>query len=202
MCAYQHLWIYFYLLGNWSRGDTSGVTGEQTGVTDVLQVTEQHHHSLHSDTSSSMGVGSEFKAVDIVSKGGRVKSLGFGSLLHQLWVVDSLGSWQDLLSSHEEIVGAGEIGVIFTEHGVEGSGWDGISVQHVEVGIVFLFDWIDEEIPHYPSFLSTSVLRSSLTSHSTPFSLSNLIPSSKVILTTGYLHLKGVKGYCWLMAFS
>ena len=148
-----------------SGGDTFGVTREQTWVTDILEVAVEHDHSLKSDTSSTMRVGSVPEAVDVVFQGDGVKPLSNGSLFHKLWVVNSLSSWEDLFTSHEEVVWACIVGIIFTEHGVEGSCWDRISVQHVEVGIVFFFDWIRSILPHSPSFLSTTVSRSSSAGH-------------------------------------
>ena len=53
-----------------------------------------------------------------------------------------------------------------------------------------------------PSFRSVGVSRSANGSHYTPCYFKRAIPSSKVILTTGYLHLKGSNSNCSLIALS
>lgn len=123
-----------------SRSYSFGVAGEERCVTDVLEAAEEHHHSLQTDSTTSVGIGSVLEGLEIVGDSLRVNSFRDSSLFQQDRVVDPLSSRQDFLSSHEEIVRAGEVGVVLAEHGVEGSGGGGIAMEHVEVSIIFMFD--------------------------------------------------------------
>lgn len=87
-----------------------------------------------------MRVSSVFEAVNIVLNGFWVNSFLDGSLSKNDRVMNSLGPAEDFFSSHEEIVRAGEVRVIFTNSSIERSCLNWISVEHIEVSIVFLFD--------------------------------------------------------------
>ena len=54
--------------------------------------------------------------------------------------MDTLGSTSDLFSSHEEIIGVSVSGVLRVKHGVERTSTLRVSVEHVEVSVVFLSD--------------------------------------------------------------
>lgn len=83
---------------------------------------------------------SVLEGIDVVLDGGNIDSAGLGSGGEELGVVDSLSSRSDFLTSHEEIVRVGVSVVILADHGVEGSGRGGVSVEHVEVSVVDLSD--------------------------------------------------------------
>lgn len=87
-----------------------------------------------------MRVGSVLEGLEVFSDGLGVDALGDRPLLEQHGVVDSLCAGQDLLAPHEEVVGAGEVGVVLTQHGVEGTRGDRVPVEHVEVGVVLVLD--------------------------------------------------------------
>lgn len=54
--------------------------------------------------------------------------------------MDTLCTTGDFLTSHEEIVGVGVVGVVGVEHGVEWTSIRGITVEHVKVSVVFVTD--------------------------------------------------------------
>ena len=88
-----------------------------------------------------MRVSSVFEAVNIVFNRFWVNSFLDGSLSKNHRLMNSLGPAEDFLSSHKEIVRAGEVRIILTNSGIERSCLNWISVEHIEVSIVFLFDW-------------------------------------------------------------
>lgn len=84
-----------------------------------------------------MRVGAIAETLDVVSDG-----VGFDATLHcallkHNGVVDSLGTTGDFFTAHEKVIGAGKVGVIRGEHGVERSGFLGVTVQEIQVSIVF-----------------------------------------------------------------
>lgn len=54
--------------------------------------------------------------------------------------MDTLCTTGDFLTSHEEIVGVGVVGVVGVEHGVEWTSIRGITVEHVKISVVFFTD--------------------------------------------------------------
>ena len=54
--------------------------------------------------------------------------------------MDTLCTTGDFLTSHEEIVRVGVVGVVGVEHGVEWTSIRGITVEHVKVSVVFFTD--------------------------------------------------------------
>lgn len=58
-------------------------------------------------------------------------------------VVDALGAAEDLLAAHVEVVGVAVAGA-GGGHGVEGADGEGVLVEYVEVGAVFLEDELAE----------------------------------------------------------
>lgn len=65
-------------------------------------------------------------------------------LLHALdqqrRVVDTLRAGQDLLATHEEVVGVGELGVFGARHGVKGPHGEWVLVEDVEVRSILVKD--------------------------------------------------------------
>ena len=60
----------------------------------------------------------------------------FSSLCEICRVVNSLRSWHDFLSAHEEVVRVGPFHVVSVWHCVEGSYWQGKLVKHEEVCVI------------------------------------------------------------------
>ena len=118
------------------------ISGEQRSVSDVLQSTIQHHHSFKSNSSSSVRVGSISETFDVVLDSCRVDSLENSSFLEQLWFMNPLSSRKDLFSSHEEVKRAGIVGIVVAGHGIEWSGGLRVTMEHVEISIIFLFNYI------------------------------------------------------------
>lgn len=85
-----------------------------------------------------MREGSVLEGVDVVADRGWVDSAFLGSLLEKEGVVETLSTRSDLLASHEEVVGAGEVWIVLARHGIERPGFLGVAMEHVEIGIVFL----------------------------------------------------------------
>jgi len=124
-----------------SWGDSLWISGEERSVSDVLKTAEQHDDSFKTNSSTTVWVSSVFEAVNVVFNSFRVNSLGNGSFSEDDWVVDSLGTTEDFFSSHEEIVWASKSWVIFADGRVEWSGFNWVSVKHVEVSIIFDSHW-------------------------------------------------------------
>lgn len=125
----------------WSWGDSLGVSGEHTRVPHVSQSAVQHHHPLQPDAAASVREGAVLERADVVADGVGVDAALLCSLLQDYWVVDTLGARCDLLPPHEEVVGAGEVRVVGAGHRVERSRLLRVSVQHVEVRVVFLANY-------------------------------------------------------------
>ena len=87
-----------------------------------------------------MRESSIFEAVNIVFNGAGVNFTFNGTFLKSFRIMDSLGTTEDLLASHEVIVRASITWVIFTKGCVEWTSCCWISVEHVEIGIVFVSD--------------------------------------------------------------
>ena len=120
-----------------SGSNSLRVTREQRWVTDVLEAAVKHHNSFKTESTSTVRIGTVFHGLEVVVDGLGVNSLLNCSLFQENWVVNTLSTWQDFLTSHEEVIRAGKSGVILTEHSVERSGVDRVSVQHVEVSVIF-----------------------------------------------------------------
>jgi hypothetical protein len=60
--------------------------------------------------------------------------------LQQSRIVNTLRPRDDFLSPDKDVEGAGVVWVVDAGHGVEGSDGERVPVQHVEVGVVLLFD--------------------------------------------------------------
>lgn len=85
-----------------------------------------------------MWVCAVLEAFDVVGDGGGVDSLVDCTLAEHVRVMDALGTGKDLLTSHEEVVGTGVVGVVLAEHCVERTSSCWIAMQHVEVSIVLV----------------------------------------------------------------
>ena len=55
-------------------------------------------------------------------------------------VMNSLGTWSDFFSSHEDVVGACPLWVISTQHRIERPRLNGITMKHIEICLELLLD--------------------------------------------------------------
>ena len=85
-----------------------GVSGEERCPPNVVQLQEQHQHTLETDTASAMRRASELERVQVVAHRRGVDALAAHALFQQLRVVDTLGPREDFLASHKEIIRVGE----------------------------------------------------------------------------------------------
>lgn len=69
-----------------------------------------------------------------------VDAHGAHPLLQHGSIVQPLGTRENLLAAHEEVVRVGEQGVVGVGHGVEGSEGEGELVDDVVIGVVLLLD--------------------------------------------------------------
>lgn len=79
---------------------------------------------------------------------GRVETLGAHGSLQLIDVVNTLSTGHDLLTTHEEVVGVGETGVLGVGLGVEGTDSHGELVQDVEVSVVLFADDLAKLLLH------------------------------------------------------
>mmetsp|Transcript_29381 Transcript_29381/g.68813 ORF Transcript_29381/g.68813 Transcript_29381/m.68813 type:complete len:200 (-) Transcript_29381:1083-1682(-) len=63
-----------------------------------------------------------------------------GSLNNELGLMDALSTRQDLLTTDEEIIAVGELGILRIGHGVERTNGKGVLVHHEKVRAVLLLD--------------------------------------------------------------
>ena len=116
-----------------------GVSWEHGCLANVVESAEELNDTFHAKTSASMSRCAILECVDVVLDGLDGDSHRLGSLSEHGRVVHSLGTGCDLLTAHEEVIGVGVAGVVGVKHRVERSGGDGVTVQHVEVSVVFSF---------------------------------------------------------------
>lgn len=75
-----------------------------------------------------MGWGTILECINIVLNGFYWNIMCLCSFSKEFWVMDSLGTTGDFLTSHEEIVGVSVVGVVGVEHCVEWSCVCGVSI--------------------------------------------------------------------------
>jgi hypothetical protein len=103
-----------------------------------MEVAVELDDSLHAKTGTTMSWGTVLEGVNVVLDGVDWDFKMLGSLDEHLWDVDSLSSRSDLLTSHEEIVRVGVVGVSWVQHCIEWTGIGWVSIEHVEISLVFL----------------------------------------------------------------
>ena len=124
--------------------ESHGVSREHRGLTDVLKTAEEFHDALETEACTGMGGSTVLERIDVVLDGLDGDALGRGSLGEHDRVVHSLSSRGDLLSTHEEIVRVAVVRIVWVQHGVEGSDGGGVSIEHVEIGIMLILDDLAE----------------------------------------------------------
>jgi hypothetical protein len=90
------------------------------------------------DSTTTMGRGSQLERINVSGHCRRVDTGHLHSLDQEVGVVNSLGTRQDLLPSHHEIVRAAQRWVLGIGHGVEGSNGEREFVENVIVGFVLV----------------------------------------------------------------
>lgn len=103
-----------------------------------MQVAVELYNAFKAETSSRVGGCSVFKWVDVVFDCFYGNTTLSCSLSEEFWVVDTLGSWGNLFSAHEEVVGVCVSAVVGVNHSVEWSSTHRVSVKHVEVSVEFI----------------------------------------------------------------
>jgi len=101
-----------------------------------------------------MGKSTVFEALNVVSNGIRSDPASNRPLLKHFRIVNPLSATEDFLAPHEEIVGASVPRVILAKSCVEGTGTDGVSVEHIEVSVIFFADYINNSVLISPRRLS------------------------------------------------
>ena len=135
MCIYHHL-----NLNCISRFNSLWISWEQRGLSDIVQVAIELHDSLETEASATMCRCTILEGVNVVLDRGHWYAEVFGTLGQHFWFVNTLSTTSDLLAPHEEVIRVGIIRVVWIQHSVKWSGSSWITVEHVEISVVFLFD--------------------------------------------------------------
>lgn len=103
-----------------------------------MKVAIEFDDSLKTETSTTVSWSTIFKGIDVVLDGVNWDLPELGSLDKHFWIVDSLGTTCDFFTSHEEIVGVSIVRVSWVQHSVEWSNGSWVTVEHIEISVVFL----------------------------------------------------------------
>jgi len=120
--------------------DTLGISREHAGIANISQIAEQHDHTFQADTTSTVRVRTVAEAFDVIFNSHWVNAAFHGTFLQHLRIMDSLSTRGDFFTTHEEVIRTSEIRVIRGRHGVERTGVLGITMQEIEVRVVFFTD--------------------------------------------------------------
>lgn len=135
---------------------------EQASATNVVKLQEEHDDSLKADATTSVGWRTEAESIDIGLHIVRVDADATHAIFEHCRVVKTLGTRQNLLSTHEEVVRVGQFldhammlrsteslsrnlwtgtySITRVGHGVERSKLERELVDDVVVSVVFLLD--------------------------------------------------------------
>jgi len=105
-----------------------------------VQVAVEFDDSFETESGATMGWSTVLESIDVVLNCVDWDIPEFGSFNQHFWVVDSLSSTGDFFTSHEEIVRVCVIWIVWVQHGVEWSDRRWITIEHVEISTVLLFD--------------------------------------------------------------
>ena len=141
MCIYHRTNLYCI-----SRFNSLWISWEQRGLSDVVQVAIELHDSLETEASTTMCRRTIFEGVNVVLDRGHWYAEVLGTFGQHFWVVNTLSATGDLLAPHEEVIRVGIVGVMWIQHSVKWSGSSWITVKHVEISVVFLFDEAAESL--------------------------------------------------------
>jgi hypothetical protein len=81
------------------------VSWEERCTTDVVEFEEQHEDTLKTNTTSTVRRTAHTEGIDVRFHRVRLNTLLLHLLDEECGVVDTLGSGQNLLAAHEEVVG-------------------------------------------------------------------------------------------------
>ena len=119
-----------------SRGEPRRVSREERCFANVMEATEELNDALEAETCSRMHWSTVLKRIDVVFDLLDRDAHGLGPLSKHCWVMNTLSSARDLLTTHEKVVRVCVVGVSWVNHGIEGPCVDRVPVQHVEVSVV------------------------------------------------------------------
>mmetsp|Transcript_57173 Transcript_57173/g.170430 ORF Transcript_57173/g.170430 Transcript_57173/m.170430 type:complete len:663 (+) Transcript_57173:408-2396(+) len=144
---------------------------EHARLPHIVQSQIIEHHPLHAKSGAGVRTDPVPKTLHVrLQSVPRLYALLLQYLDYQIGIVTALRSRADLLSSEEDIVRIGELGIVRIGHGVERTYGGRVLVQHEEIGAVFLFDsfaegefhgtgQISQPVPHIEPFLRQNLLR-------------------------------------------
>ena len=95
---------------------------------------------LFTDASAAVGESTVAEGVNVGLNFMEVNAPCLGSLNNELGLMDALSTRQDLLTTDEEIIAVGELGILRIGHGVERTNGKGVLVHHEKVRAVLLLD--------------------------------------------------------------
>lgn len=84
-----------------------------------------------------MRIGTVTESINIILNSVNINSAFLSSLGQKRWFMDSLSARSDFFSSHEKIEGTSEVTIVRGRHGVERSSVLRISIEEIEIGVVF-----------------------------------------------------------------
>ena len=119
-----------------SRGQSRWVSWEQRSFANVVESTEELDYAFEAETCSRVRRCTVLESFNVVFNLLDRYALGLCSFGQHCWVVHSLCSARDFLSTHEKVVRVGVVGIIWVYHGVERPRVDRIPIQHVKVSVV------------------------------------------------------------------
>lgn len=93
-----------------------------------------------------MGRSAVFEGVNIFLNSCNGDAVVGSTLSQEFWVVDSLSTTGNFLTSHEEVVRVSVVGVLRVNHGIERSSIGRISVEHIEVSVELLLHDLTESL--------------------------------------------------------
>ena len=105
-----------------------------------MQSTEKLDDTFQAESRSSMIRCTILKRIDVVFDLLDGDTQPSGPLSQHGWVMNSLCTTSNFLTTHEEIVRIRVVGISWGNHSVEGSSIDWIAVQHVEISVVLFLD--------------------------------------------------------------
>jgi hypothetical protein len=91
-----------------------------------------------------MWISSIFEGVNVGLDGFNLNSFYNSSFFKDFWIVDSLGSRDDFLTSHENIIRIGKDRVILVKHGIERSCRNWVLMKDVKICLIFFLDNLSE----------------------------------------------------------
>merc|ERR1712187_463424 len=114
------------------RCQALGVAWEHGALPNVVEVQKQHDNALHTNATTSMGIGPIFERIHVRLYAFDVYTHGGCLILKHLGVMDTLCARRDFFSAQEEIIGIGPPRILWIGHRVERAHVLGELVDDVE----------------------------------------------------------------------